>query len=114
MLPKQRQEAPAGNTGVIELQVTLATDGTPLNNATGTVRVYDEDAGTLGGPLTVAYVPLSNGVYRAISPPNTFTVGVRYRCDVVLDAAPGGTHFEGELWAFGVKPDILPPPPTPQ
>jgi hypothetical protein len=109
-LPKQRQEAPAGNTSVIELVVRLSTTGAYVNNAVGTVSVIDEtDESLVGSVLGAVYVAASNGVYRAVAPSNTFEVGVKYRCDVVLDDAATSSHFEGEVWAFGVKPDILPP-----
>lgn len=78
------------NTDVLfEATILDRADGTAVNNAVGTVTIYDGtsgDAAIAVAAVSFGYVAASSGVYRAIVDMSGLTAGQTYQARIVFSS----------------------------
>ena len=94
-----------GNTNIIDLVgLSSEVDDAFINDADVEVTVVDEDGNEVSGqswPLTMSYLPGSDGNYRGfISDEVSFVARDKYFANIVAD---GGANRVGR-WSFPFRP----------
>lgn len=78
------------NTDVLfEATILDRADGSAVNNAVGTVTIYDgtsDDAAVAVSGVSFAYVASSSGVYRAVVDMSGLTAGQTYQARIVFNS----------------------------